>query len=79
MESCPYCKVALRLMNELYKDNDEYKKLEIEIIDEVLHPEIAEQYDYFYVPTYYVADKKLHEGIVDKEKIKHVFDTAMLG
>ena len=79
MESCPYCQETLRWMDELFAENWTYKSLEIEMIDEVLHPDVAEQYDYYYVPTYYVADKKLHEGAASKKKIKRVFDAALEG
>ena len=77
MESCPYCKAALRIMDELFASNSEYMGLEIEKIDERVHPDIAEKYDYYYVPSYYVDGEKLHEGVASKEKIKRVFDAAL--
>ena len=77
MKTCPYCKAALRWMDELFKENAKYKALEIEKIDEVAHPDIAEQYDYYYVPTYYVGSTKLHEGPASLEKIRRVFDAAL--
>ena len=75
--SCPYCKEAFRLMDTLYTENPAYKSLEIDIIDEYLHPEISERYDYSYVPTYYVNGEKLHDGAATLEKIRRVFDAAM--
>ena len=77
MESCPFCKEALHWMDDLFKENAAYKSLEIEKIDEVLHPDIADRYDYYYVPTYYVDGKKLHEGAATLEKIRTVFDVAL--
>ena len=77
IERCPYCKAALKWMDELYEKNPAYKNLEIEIIDENVHPEIADQYDYYYVPTYFVDGEKLHEGAAELEKIQKVFDAAM--
>ena len=77
LKSCPYCKEALKWMDELYLKNPEYRNLEIEIIDENEHPDIADKYDYHYVPTYYVANIKVHEGVVDLEKIQRVFDIAL--
>ena len=77
METCPYCQKALRWMDELRTENAAYKALEIERIDEQIHPEIAEKYDYYYVPTYYVGGEKLHEGAASLEIIKRVFDAAM--
>jgi len=69
--------MALQYMETLFAENADYKRLDIEIIDERIHPEIAGQFDYYYVPTYYVDGKKLHEGAASIEKIKRVFDAAM--
>lgn len=77
MESCPYCKEAHRYMDELTQENPAYQGLEIEIIDEVLHRDIADRYDYWYVPTYYIDGTKVHEGALSKEIVKRVFDEAM--
>ena len=55
----------------------EYADIPVEFIDEDEHPEIADQYDYYYVPTYYVAGEKLHEGVATKEKIHRVFERAL--
>ena len=79
IERCPHCKAALKWMDELYEQNPEYKNLEIEIIDENVHSDIANQYDYYYVPTYFVGDEKLHEGAASLEKIQNVFNAAMGG
>ena len=75
--ACPYCKAALKWMDELYEMDPAYKNLDIEIIDENIHPEISDRYDYTYVPTYYVGGEKLHDGVASLEKIKRVFDAAM--
>jgi len=79
MKSCPYCKEALRIMDALFAENKEYLSLEIEQIDELVHPDIAAKFDYYYVPTFYVGDKKLHEGAANMKKIKRVFDAALSG
>jgi len=63
-------------MQELREKNPKYNELEIEIIDEVEQPELANQYDYYYVPTFYVDGKKLHEGVPSYESIENVFKTA---
>ena len=77
MASCPYCKAAIRWMDELIADRAEYHSLEIEKIDELRNPDIAGKYDYFYVPAFYVGGEKLHEGAATLEKIKSVFDAAL--
>ena len=75
--TCPYCKAALRWMDKLYAENEKYKALTIDMIDEDVHPDLSDQYDYYYVPTYFVGDEKLHEGAASPEKIKKVFDAAL--
>jgi len=77
MASCPYCREALRFMDELYKSDERYRSIPLEMIDEVVHPEIANRYDYYYVPTYYVGDKKKHEGAATLKAVKRVFDEAL--
>jgi len=77
MGSCPYCQKALRMMDALFAENPDYKALDIEKIDETLHPEIANNYDYYYAPTYYVGGIKLHEGAATIENIRSVFDAAL--
>ena len=79
MATCPYCNKALAWMDELAASDARYGGLEIEKIDETLRPEIADQYDYYYVPTFYLGGKKLHEGAASPEIIKKVFDAALEG
>jgi len=77
MKTCPYCIAAIKWMNDLMKKDEKYRELSITMVDEKAHPEIADKYDYYYVPTYYVGDEKLHEGAASLEKIKAVFDAAL--
>ena len=74
---CPYCKKAFSLMEELKKTNPEYSNIEVTVIDEELQPEIAKQYDYYYVPTYYVDGIKVHEGVPSEDIIRIVFEEAL--
>ncbi len=76
-EACPYCRQALAWLEELKKEKTEYGNIEIEMIDERKHPEIADQYDYWYVPTFYMNGNKVHEGAMTKEKLNQVLDGAL--
>ena len=58
---CPFCKKALGYLEELQRQ-EPYGRIEIRMIDELAEPEVADRYDYYYVPTFYVGDKKVHEG-----------------
>ena len=59
---CPYCIKAKQAIAELYTENPEYEKIQIESINEEEYPEIVKQYDYYYVPTIFYDDEKLYEA-----------------
>jgi len=77
LKNCPYCHEALRFMDQLYETDGRYRQIPLETIDEKKHPEIADKYDYYYVPTFYVGEKKMHEGAASLQAVKHVFDEAL--
>ena len=62
LADCPYCHNARKALAELKKDHPEYDEIDIEWIEESRRPQIAEQYDYYYVPTCFYGDKKLYEA-----------------
>ncbi|HEY5587691.1 MAG TPA: thioredoxin family protein [Candidatus Paceibacterota bacterium] len=75
-EWCPYCRKALYWMEYIKKQNPQYADIKVKIIDEELQSDIARQYNYYYVPTYYVDGIKVHEGVVSKNAIKEIFEKA---
>jgi len=76
-EWCPYCKKALAWMEKIKKLNPEYVDIDVKIIDEELQPDIAKEYTYYYVPTYYVDGVKVHEGAASKDIISGIFAKAI--
>jgi thioredoxin 1 len=76
-ESCPFCKQALSWMEELEKENPEYSKIEVTIVDELLQADLANQHDYYYVPTYYIDGVKVHEGAASKDIVRNVYEKAI--
>lgn len=79
MAGCPFCRQALSIIDSLRAEHPEYAALPIDKIDETVHPDIAGRYGYWYVPTFYVDGKKLHEGVPTREKIEAVFRAALDG
>jgi glutaredoxin len=77
METCPHCKKALSLMEEICREQPRYKEVVVKQIDEKKDPAYAEKFDYYYVPTYFVGDEKLHEGVPSKEAIEKVYAAAL--
>jgi len=77
MASCPYCKEARKWMNEILGSDIKYSEIPLIIIDEIEEPELAAKFAYYYVPTYYIGDEKVHEGAATFEILKRVFDEAL--
>ena len=77
LKSCPYCKQAFAMVDELKQLHKEYQDIEIETIEENDEPEKTKGLDYWYVPTYFVEGEKLREGIPTKAKIEAVLKAAL--
>ena len=77
LKTCPYCIEAERWVGGLRKRDPKYAAVEIEYIEESEQKELADSYDYYYVPTYFLDGKKLHEGAATEAKIKAVLDAAL--
>lgn len=73
---CPYCHRALSWMDELQQENPDFRNLNIKVVDEEKEPGIAKQYDYYYVPTYYLDGIKVHEGAATKAIIQEIFQKS---
>lgn len=73
---CPHCKRAINWIEEVKQENPQYKDIKVEIIDEEKMPAKAKQYDYYYVPTYYVGNRKAFEGGTTKDIVCKVFEEA---
>lgn len=73
---CPFCKKAFTYMDELLQQ-EPYKGLQIDKIEETEQPELADRYDYYYVPTFYIDGEKVHEGGIFRDEVKALFDKAL--
>lgn len=69
---CPYCKKSLMWMEELMTENEEYKDLEIEVIDEEVSPTLASKYTYELVPNFHLNGEKIYEGAATRSDIEEV-------
>ncbi|MDR1966053.1 MAG: thioredoxin family protein [Synergistaceae bacterium] len=76
MATCPHCRKALEMMDDIYSKNPGYKDIPLKKIDETKEPDYASKFDYYYVPTFYVGDDKMHEGVPTREAIEKVFEAA---
>ncbi|MDR1569435.1 MAG: thioredoxin family protein [Oscillospiraceae bacterium] len=76
-DECPYCQQANGYLDSLIEQRPEYGRIPITRINERKQPDIADKYDYYYVPTFYVGAKKVHEGASTREKIEMVLKRAL--
>jgi len=73
---CPHCKLAMRCLEQLQKENAAYKAIPIRKIDEGREKALAASYDYWYVPSFWLNGQKLHEGHAEMEDVRAVLDAA---
>lgn len=77
LENCSYCQQAFAYIDELKHEELRYRTIEIEVIDEEKEEEKTRGYDYWYVPTFFVNNQKIHEGVPTKESIQAVLEEAI--
>ena len=77
LRNCPFCKRALRYIDEAKAAHPELAAVEIELIEESEEPEVADRYVYYYVPTFYVGGEKLHEGGIYPDEVEAVLRKAL--
>ena len=73
LTGCPYCQKAFKAFKELQEENPSWKNISIEWVEEETEtPSELKNFDYYYVPTIYVGEKKIYEAAPsdDYEKIK---------
>lgn len=62
LESCGYCDKACRALDELFEENPAYLQIPLTRIEESREPELADRYDYYAVPSFFVDGKKIFEA-----------------
>ncbi|HIY68940.1 MAG TPA: thioredoxin family protein [Candidatus Alistipes intestinigallinarum] len=77
LKTCPFCKKALRYIEEAKAAHPELAPIEIEMIEESEEPAVADRYDYYYVPTFYVDGEKVHEGGIYPDEVEQVLRKAL--
>ena len=80
---CPYCVKAKEAIRELCEEDPKYKSIPLEYINEEEHPELAAQFDYYYVPTIFYGEEILYEAQPGqkyeeiREHIRKAFDRIL--
>lgn len=73
---CPHCLLASRYLEQLRAEDPRFAEIEIERIDESRERALADSFDYWYVPCFYLGSEKLHEGHAEKGDIRRVLEAA---
>lgn len=76
MAGCPHCRLALQFQDELFAAYPEWRDIPLKIVDETRERAFADQFDYYYVPSYYVDGQKVHEGHAERRDVEKVFRLA---
>ena len=83
LNDCGYCAKARRALEELYAEKPEYREIPIHMIEESMEPELADQYDYYAVPSFFDGKKKLFEAHLFmsyeniRDEIRRVLDYSL--
>ncbi len=65
LENCPFCRRALEAVDAAKSAHPELAAVAVECIEESKQPDVAERYDYYYVPTFYIDGRKVHGCFAD--------------
>ena len=76
---CPYCARALRWHEELMEQRPELREIPFRLVDENVERALADSFDYYYVPAYYLDGTKICEGVKKKALVEEVFNRAYSG
>ena len=83
LEDCGYCAKAFKALDELYAENPAYRKVPMSRIEESENMALADQYDYYAVPSFFFGDEKLFEAHLFmsydaiKTAVRQVLDFAL--
>lgn len=76
MEGCPHCDLAMQYQAALLSQRPQWRDIPLRIVDETVETDFANGFDYYYVPTYYVGEEKVHEGHAEPADVERVFRLA---
>ena len=77
LKNCPYCQKAFRYLSDLSAEHPKLAQVPVTAIEESEHPDVADKYDYYYVPTFYIGDEKAHEAGIFKPEVEALLRKAL--
>lgn len=76
-EGCPACRDAKDWIAQLQAEKPELRQARIEMVDVHKTPGFQAPAPFYYVPTFFVDDRKVLEGNVSKDKVEYLMRAAL--
>lgn len=70
--TCPYCQEVLQWMQEVRREKPELAQVKVDMINALEKGHEPAPAYYYYVPTFFVDGKKVHEGVGSKQMVETV-------
>lgn len=77
LQNCPHCRHADQLIQEIIHEEPKYSAVKFRKVEETEEKALADSFDYWYVPCFYLGEDKLMEGVPSKEKIRAAMEKAL--
>ncbi len=83
LDDCGYCAKARQALDELFLENPAYALIPLKRIEESREPALADSYDYYAVPSFFIGKEKLFEAHIGmryediKAAVKACLDAAL--
>lgn len=83
IQGCLYCDQAKQTLAQFQQEDERYAQVEFQMIDEIEHPEIADQYDYNATPCMFIGEQKIYESHIGetaeeaRQHVKEVLDLTI--
>lgn len=83
LDDCGYCAKAFQALDELFAEDPAYASIPLKRIEESQEPELADRYDYYAVPSFFIGKEKLFEAHIGmryediKDAVKRCLDAAL--
>lgn len=79
LDDCGYCAKARQALDELFAENPAYAAIPLTRIEESHEPALADTYDYYAVPSFFIGKEKLFEAHIGMryEDIKAAVRTCL--
>lgn len=62
LDDCGYCLKARQALDELFQETPAYAEIPLRRIEESREPALADTYDYYAVPSFFIDKDKLFEA-----------------